>query len=210
MENKSEQEMYTEAYLDFHKSWETNMNSCFTNLTNSRPSEEVISVIRAVEELDVKLREFNLQEEQSMNLHHLSDVLDDARFKFTHLRKQELAKQSKLLQAQIDAWGPPTRSVDTPLQVILSKKKGRKNSGETGLESKKAKTDDLVPTQSKYSELNTNHVDSMDVTDPQEGTSATRVHPGVTALQKKFHVQTYYHRQCEKSSSPTETPPGHY
>ncbi|GFW68405.1 hypothetical protein TNCV_3617501 [Trichonephila clavipes] len=57
MENKSEQEMYTEAYLDFHKTWENNMNSCVTNLNNSKASEEVTAVIRAIEELDAKLRE---------------------------------------------------------------------------------------------------------------------------------------------------------
>ncbi|GFV83651.1 hypothetical protein TNCV_3612251 [Trichonephila clavipes] len=123
-----------------------------------------------------------------MNLRHLSDVFDDARFNFTHLRKQELAEQSKPLQVQIDAWGLPPTPVDAPFQVILSKEKGRKNSGETGLESKKAKTDDVVSTQNRYPGLNTNQADSMDVTDPQEGISATRVHPGVTAPQKKFHV----------------------
>ncbi|GFX42636.1 hypothetical protein TNCV_2689361 [Trichonephila clavipes] len=148
MENKSEQEMYTEAYLDFHKTWENNMNSCVTNLNNSKASEEVTAVIRAIEELDAKLREFpfNLQEEQSMNLRHLSDVLDEAKFIFTRLRKQELAEQNKLLPAQIDAWGLPSRPIDALFQVILSKKKGRKNSGHTGMDSKKAKTDDVVET----------------------------------------------------------------
>ncbi|GFW47282.1 nucleic-acid-binding protein from transposon X-element [Trichonephila clavipes] len=191
MENNSEQETYTLAYLDFHKSWETNMNSCVSNLNNCRTSEEVLAVIRGVEELDTKLREFpfNLQEEQSSNLRHLSDVLYEARFKFTHIRKQEIAEQNKLLQAQIDAWGLPPKPVDTPFQVILSKKKGRKNSGENGSDSKKAKTSDVVETQNKYSGLSNTQEDSMEVVDPQEGTSATGGYPGVTAPQnKKPHV----------------------
>ncbi|GFY20932.1 hypothetical protein TNCV_3989761 [Trichonephila clavipes] len=89
------------------------MNSCVANLNNCRISEEVTTVIRTIEELDAKLREFpfNLQEDQSMNLCQLSDVLDEAKFKFTHIRKQEIAEQNKLLQAQIDAWGLPPRHV---------------------------------------------------------------------------------------------------
>ncbi|GFY76237.1 nucleic-acid-binding protein from transposon X-element [Trichonephila inaurata madagascariensis] len=182
--------MYTEAYLDFHKSRENSMNSSVTKLNSCRASEEVTSVIRAVEELDSKLREFpfNLQHEQSTNLRHLSDVLDEARFKFTHIRKQELAEQNKLLQAQIDAWGLPSRPIDAPFQVVLSKKKGRRNSGDAGLDSKKAKTDDEVASQNKFSGLEINQGDSMDATDPQEGTSATSVHPSATAPQKKLHV----------------------
>ncbi|GFY67897.1 hypothetical protein TNIN_203441 [Trichonephila inaurata madagascariensis] len=73
-------------------------------------------------------------------------------------------------------------------EVILSKKKGRKNSGEIGLESKKAKTDDVIPTQNRYSGISNNNQENMGVTDPQEGTSETRVHPGVTAPQRKHHV----------------------
>ncbi|GFX19498.1 putative RNA-directed DNA polymerase from transposon X-element [Trichonephila clavipes] len=121
-------------------------------------------------------------------MRHLGDVLDDARFKFTHFRKQEIAEQNKLLQAQIDAWGLPPRPVDVPFQIVHSKNKGRKNSGETGLDSKKAKTDDVVETQNRFSGITINNEDNMEVVDPQEGTSATREHPGVTAPQKKLHV----------------------
>ncbi|GFW58918.1 hypothetical protein TNCV_4620191 [Trichonephila clavipes] len=103
---QSEQERYTEAYLDFHKTWENRMNTCVINLNNYRTSEEVTTVIRTIEEIDAQLREFpyNRPEDQSTNLRQLGDVLDEAKFKFTHIRKQEIAEQNKLLQAQIDAW----------------------------------------------------------------------------------------------------------
>ncbi|GFT57419.1 hypothetical protein TNCV_2035421 [Trichonephila clavipes] len=136
---QTDQERYTEAYLDFHNSWENRMNTCVNNLNNCRTSEEATTVIRAIEEIDTQLREFpfNRPEDQSSNLRQLGDVLDEAKFKFTHIRKMELAEQNKLLQAQIDAWGLPSKPIDAPFQVILSKKKGRRNSGDNGLDSKK-------------------------------------------------------------------------
>ncbi|GFS64145.1 hypothetical protein TNCV_3945121 [Trichonephila clavipes] len=163
------------------------MNSCVTNLSNCRISEEVTTVIRTIEEIDAKLKDipFNRPEDQSMNLRQLSDVLDEAKFKFTHIRKQEIAEQNKLLQGQIDAWGLPSNPVYVPFQVILSKKKGRRNSGDNGLDSKKVKTTDTVEIQNQFSGLSG---DNMDVVDPQEGTSTTIDHPGVTAPQKEFHV----------------------
>ncbi|GFT59761.1 hypothetical protein TNCV_4783251 [Trichonephila clavipes] len=96
--------------------------------------------------------------------------------------------QNKLLQAQIDAWGLPSKPIDAPFQVILSKKKGRRNSGDNGLDSKKAKTSDIIETQNQFSGLLNNNEDTMDVVDPQEGTSSATSHPGVTAPQKKPHV----------------------
>ncbi|GFU27684.1 uncharacterized protein TNCV_4866911 [Trichonephila clavipes] len=154
------------------------MNTCVINLNNCRTSEEVTTVIRAIEKIDTQLREFlfNRPEDQSSNLRQLGDVLDEAKFKFTHIRKQEIAEQNKLLQAQIHAWGLPSKPVDAPFQVILSKKKGRRNSGDNGLDSKKAKTSDIIETQNQLSGLLINNEDTMDVVDPQEGTSsATRV-----------------------------------
>ncbi|GFX77466.1 hypothetical protein TNCV_4517021 [Trichonephila clavipes] len=148
-EQKSEQEVYTEDYLDFHKTWENQMNSCVISLNNCRSSDEVTPIIRNIEELETQLRNFpySRPEDQAMNLRELGDVLDEAKFKFTHTRKQELAEQNKLLQAQIDAWGLPSKPANEPFQVILSKKKGRRNSGDDGQESKKAKTTDEVETQ---------------------------------------------------------------
>ncbi|GFQ76023.1 hypothetical protein TNCT_460551 [Trichonephila clavata] len=134
--------------------------------------------------MESKLREFpfNLPEDQASNFRQLGDVPDEAKFKYTHTRKQEIEEQNKLLQAQIDAWGLPTKPLEAPFQVILSKKKGRKNSGDSSVESK-ANTDDLIPTQNKFDELSV-----RDTTDPLEGTSASVVHPGASAPQKKFHV----------------------
>ncbi|GFX84207.1 RNA-directed DNA polymerase from mobile element jockey [Trichonephila clavipes] len=131
---------------------------------------------------------FNRPEDQSKNLRQLSEVLDEAKFKYTHIRKREIAEQNKLLQDQIDDWGLPSKPVDAPFQVILSKKKGRKNSGDNGLDSKKAKTSDIVETQNQFSGLSNNNEVNMDVVDPQEGTSSATSHPGVTAPQKKLHV----------------------
>ncbi|GFS59569.1 hypothetical protein TNIN_142521 [Trichonephila inaurata madagascariensis] len=77
-------------------------------------SDECSAVITETEELEAKLREFpfNLAEEQSAALRNLGDVLDEARSKFTHQKKQELADKSKLLQEKIDAWGLPSKPVD--------------------------------------------------------------------------------------------------
>ncbi|GFR23628.1 nucleic-acid-binding protein from transposon X-element [Trichonephila clavata] len=192
MEKQTQQEeAYTLAYIDFHKSWESTMNSLVQNLNVSKTSEEAAAVIRGTEEVENKMREFpfSLPEEQASNMRQLGDVLDEAKFKFTHIRKLEIAEQSKLLQAQVDAWGLPTKPLEAPFQVILSRKKGRKNSGDTNVDSKKAKKDeDITPTQNKFAQLAVSNTTSMDVTDPQEGTSAASVTPSVTAPQKKQHV----------------------
>ncbi|GFQ68561.1 putative RNA-directed DNA polymerase from transposon X-element [Trichonephila clavata] len=188
MENPTDQINYTPAYVEFHKIFETTMNSVVSNLNSNRSSEDVATVIRGTEDMESKWREFpfNLPEDQASNLRQLGDVLDEAKFKYTHTRKQEIAEQNKLLKAQIDAWGLPTKPLEAPFQVILSKKKGRKNSGDNSVESKKAKTDDLIPTQNKFGELTVSN--TMDITDPLEGISTSVVHPGATAPQKKFHV----------------------
>ncbi|GFS77539.1 hypothetical protein TNCV_320941 [Trichonephila clavipes] len=55
-----------------------------------------------------------------------------------------------------------------------------------GLYSKKAKTSDIIETQNQFSGLLTNNEDTMDVVDPQEGTSSATSHPGVTAPQKNL------------------------
>ncbi|GFQ78367.1 hypothetical protein TNCT_321 [Trichonephila clavata] len=135
-----------------------------------------------------QLREFpfNLPEVQATNLHQLGDVLDEAKFKYTHTRKQEIAEQNKLLQAQIDAGGLSTKPLEATFQVILSRKKGRKISGFSSVESKKAKMDDLIPTQNKFAKLSVSG--AIDTTDPPEGSSGSVAHPGAPAPQKKFHV----------------------
>ncbi|GFQ79462.1 hypothetical protein TNCT_255011 [Trichonephila clavata] len=117
MEKQTEQEeAYTIAYIDFHKSWESTMNSLVQNLNVSKTSEEAAVIIRGTEEVENKMREFpfSLPEEQASNMRQLGDVLDEAKFKFTHIRKLEIAEQSKLLQAQVDAWGLPTLRSSLP------------------------------------------------------------------------------------------------
>ncbi|GFR28758.1 hypothetical protein TNCT_731121 [Trichonephila clavata] len=69
---------------------------------------------------------FPLQEEQSAALRSLSDVLDEARFKYTHQRKRELEEGKKELQNKIDAWGV----LDKPLDLettIMDPARVRKN-----------------------------------------------------------------------------------
>ncbi|GFQ98201.1 hypothetical protein TNCT_722581 [Trichonephila clavata] len=71
MEKQTEQEeAYTLAYIDFHKSWESTMNSLVQNLNVSKTSEEAAVVIRGTEEVDNKMREFpfSLPEEQASNM----------------------------------------------------------------------------------------------------------------------------------------------
>ncbi|GFQ64339.1 hypothetical protein TNCT_88311 [Trichonephila clavata] len=93
MENPIEQSTPIPEHVEFHKIFETTMNTLVTTLNSSRTSEEVASVIRGTEEMENKLREFpfNLQEDQSSNLRQLGDVLDEAKFKYTHTRKLEIA-----------------------------------------------------------------------------------------------------------------------
>ncbi|GFX28827.1 nucleic-acid-binding protein from transposon X-element [Trichonephila clavipes] len=105
--------------------WPTNCSPSTQSHLSTRTSEGI--VLEETEELDSKLREFpfNLVEKQSAALRNLSDVLDEVRFKFSHQRKQELAEQTKLLQAQIDAWGLLPKPVDSPFQVSFAKKAGK-------------------------------------------------------------------------------------
>ncbi|GFW69680.1 nucleic-acid-binding protein from transposon X-element [Trichonephila clavipes] len=179
---------YTSAYLEFHKSWETGMSNVLVRLNESRTSDDSSAVIRETEELDTKLREypFSKQEEQSAALHGLSDVLDEARFRYTHKKKQELAEQNKLLQAQINAFGLPPKPINAPFQVVL-RKKGRKASDteDESIEDEKQRTD-VTTTQNKFAQLS---VEDMDLT-AQAGTSTSTDNgvPETAAPPKKHHV----------------------
>ncbi|GFR23855.1 nucleic-acid-binding protein from transposon X-element [Trichonephila clavata] len=187
MENHIEHSTPTPEQEEFQKGFEVTMNILVNSLNNSRLSTEVRAVIRGLEEMESKLRSIplELQIDQSPNLRQLGDVLDEAKFKYAHVSKMEIAEQQKNLQAQIDAWGLPTKPLEAPFQVILSKKKkGRKNPDDTISESKKAKTDEVITTQNKFADLPVTN--SMDTTDPIEGTSTDVEQPA--APQKKFHV----------------------
>ncbi|GFR21744.1 nucleic-acid-binding protein from transposon X-element [Trichonephila clavata] len=187
MENHIEHSTPTPEQEEFQKGFEVTMNILVNSLNNSRLSTEVRAVIRGLEEMESKLRSIplELQINQSPNLRQLGDVLDEAKFKYAHVSKMEIAEQQKNLQDQIDAWGLPTKPLEAPFQVILSKKKkGRKNPDDTISESKKAKTDEVITTQNKFADLPVTN--SMDTTDPIEGTSTDVEQPA--APQKKFHV----------------------
>ncbi|GFV16300.1 hypothetical protein TNCV_1671051 [Trichonephila clavipes] len=172
---------YTSAYLEFHKSWDTGMSDVLEHLNESRTSDDSSAVIRETEELDSKLREypFSKQEEQSTALRGLSDVLDEARFKFTHQKKQEL---NRLLQAQIDAWGLPPKPINSPFQVVL-RKKGRKASDTEDESIAKKQRTDVTTTQNKFAQLS---VEDMDLT-VQAGTSTDNGVPDTAAPPKKHH-----------------------
>ncbi|GFT50080.1 nucleic-acid-binding protein from transposon X-element [Trichonephila clavipes] len=163
------------------------MSNVLDHLNESRTSDDSSAVIRETEELDSKLREypFSKQEEQSAALHGLSDVLDEARFKFTHQKKQELAEQNRLLQAQIDAWGLPPKPINFPFQVVL-RKKGRKASDTEDESIAKKQRIDVTTTQNKFAQLS---VEDMDLT-AQAGTSISTDNgvPDTAAPRKKHHV----------------------
>ncbi|GFQ98306.1 hypothetical protein TNCT_9541 [Trichonephila clavata] len=66
---------------------------------------------------------------------------------------------------------------------------GEKEFRRYNVDPKKSKRDeDITPTQNKFAQLAVTDTTSMDVTDPQEGTSAASVTSSVTAPQKKQHV----------------------
>ncbi|GFV86417.1 hypothetical protein TNCV_2794941 [Trichonephila clavipes] len=158
MENSDTQELYTTAYLDFHKSWETRMDNLLVHLNEAELQSS--NIIKECEELDTKLREFpfNRVEEQSAALRNLSDALDEARFKFSHQRKQELAEQTKILQAQIDAWGLP-KPINAPFQVVL-RKKGRKATETEDEGTAKKQRTDITSTENRFAQLT---VEDMDI-----------------------------------------------
>ncbi|GFY44615.1 hypothetical protein TNIN_348261 [Trichonephila inaurata madagascariensis] len=147
-------------------------------------SEECSAVINETEELDAKLREFPfiLVEEQSAALRNLGDVLDEARFKFTHQKKQELAEQTKLLQKKVDAWGLPPKPID-PFKVIVNKK-GRKSPDSDEESSAKKQRTDIAATQNRFAQLT---VEDMDLS-AQAGISTANGTPGAAAPPKKPHV----------------------
>ncbi|GFS57506.1 hypothetical protein TNIN_233691 [Trichonephila inaurata madagascariensis] len=64
------QESYTDEYLEFHKDWDSKMNALVIQLNTSRSSDECTAVISETEELELKLRQFpfNHTEEQSAAL----------------------------------------------------------------------------------------------------------------------------------------------
>ncbi|GFU19924.1 nucleic-acid-binding protein from transposon X-element [Trichonephila clavipes] len=177
---------YTSAYLEFHKECEIKLSTVLDHLSESRTSTDCSAVIREIEELDSKLREypFSKQEEQSAALRSLSDLLDEARYKFTHQKKQELAEQNQLLQAQIDAWGLPTKPINFPFQVVL-RKKGRKASGPEEETSAKKQRTDVTTTQNQFAQLT---VEDMDLNAQGTSTSADNGAPSAAAPPKKHHV----------------------
>ncbi|GFT88164.1 nucleic-acid-binding protein from transposon X-element [Trichonephila clavipes] len=177
---------YTSAYLEFHKECETKLSTVLDHLSESRTSTDCSAVIREIEELDSKLREypFSKQEEQSAALRSLSDLLDEARYKFTHQKKQELSEQNPLLQAQIDAWGLPTKPINSPFQVVL-RKKGRKASGPEEETSAKKQRTDVTTTQNQFAQLT---VEDMDLNAQGTSSSADNGAPSAAAPPKKHHV----------------------
>ncbi|GFQ94371.1 nucleic-acid-binding protein from transposon X-element [Trichonephila clavata] len=177
------------AYLDFHKEWDSTITALVTQLNSCRKSDTTAVVLTTAEEHDAKLREypFPLQEEQSAALRSLSDVLDEARFKYTHQRKRELEEGSRELQNKIDAWGVLDKPLESPFKVVLYKK-GRRNSEDDNngpsTSAKKPRTES-TPIVNQFAALTTN--DSMDHSgDTSTPATATDVQP--TAPERKRHV----------------------
>ncbi|GFT44954.1 hypothetical protein TNCV_1795761 [Trichonephila clavipes] len=127
-------------------------------LNESRSSDECALILGQLEDSNLKLREYphRREEEQRSLLNHLSDLIDEARFKFAQKRKSEIAQQSSALDQQIAAWGLPSKPIENPFQVVLNKKT-RKNSQTNDSSSdrslpKKARTEN-VPTMNKFTNL---------------------------------------------------------
>ncbi|GFY32579.1 hypothetical protein TNCV_673341 [Trichonephila clavipes] len=180
------QDAYTAAYTEFHKPWESNMNTLVTQLNSCRTSDECFIVIRNT--VDSKLRElpFNIEETQVAALRNLSDILDEARF-FTHQKKWEIAEQNKPLKAQINAWRIHNKPLKAPFQVVINRKR-RKSSGDnqSNTYSNAKKRTDMAPTQNRHSQLPSE--DNMDHS-AQESTSTENGHSdGAAPQEKKNHV----------------------
>ncbi|GFR00726.1 nucleic-acid-binding protein from transposon X-element [Trichonephila clavata] len=118
----------------------------------------------------------------------LSDVLDEARFKYSHQRKLEIDEAERLLQNKIDAWGVTNKPPDTPFTLILYKK-GRRNSGdntnEPNTSAKKPRTES-TPIQNQFESLSTH--DSMDQSGDDNNPPTENVQPEGIAPEKKRHV----------------------
>ncbi|GFS66749.1 hypothetical protein TNCV_229841 [Trichonephila clavipes] len=98
-------------------------------------------------------------------------------------KKQELAEQSKLLHAQIDAWVLPPKPIDSPFQVVL-RKKGRKSSDSEEESSAKKQRIDITATQNCFAQLS---VEEMDLS-AQAGIFTANRTPGAAAPPKKHHI----------------------
>ncbi|GFW49126.1 RNA-directed DNA polymerase from mobile element jockey [Trichonephila clavipes] len=96
---------------------------------------------------------------------------------------QELAEQSKILQAQIDAWGLPPKPINAPFQVVLHKKGRKATETEDEGNAKKQRTD-ITSTENRFAQLS---VEEMDIP-VQAGTSTQNEVPGAAAPRKKHHV----------------------
>ncbi|GFW17264.1 c2H2-type domain-containing protein [Trichonephila clavipes] len=116
---------YAELYSNFHKGFD--LNALVTTLNESRTSDECALILGQLEESNAKLREYPHQneDEQRSMINHLSDLIDEARYKFTQKRKSEIAEQTSILDQQIAAWGLPSKPIENPFQVVLNKNPGK-------------------------------------------------------------------------------------
>ncbi|GFY47441.1 RNA-directed DNA polymerase from mobile element jockey [Trichonephila inaurata madagascariensis] len=106
----------------------------------------------------INIQSFVDAKEQSAALRNLGDVLEEDRFKIPHQKKQKFAEQTKLLQAQIDAWGLPPKPIDAPFQVIVHKKCRKSSNTEEESSAKKQRTD-VTATQNRSAQLTVEHMD---------------------------------------------------
>ncbi|GFQ87489.1 hypothetical protein TNCT_159881 [Trichonephila clavata] len=117
---------YAELHANFHRGF--NINTLSDALNGCRFSDESALFLGQLEESNAKLREFPYEneDEQRSALQHISDLIDEARSKYTQLRKKEIADLTNTLELQIDSWGLPRKPLENPFQVVLNKKT-RKN-----------------------------------------------------------------------------------
>ncbi|GFR21511.1 hypothetical protein TNCT_279701 [Trichonephila clavata] len=127
-EQQDDNGAYAELRPNFHRGF--NINTLADSLNECRFSDETALYLAKLEEVNVKLREFpyEKEDEQRFALQHISDLIDEARHKYTQLRKQEIADLTNTLEQQIDSWGLPRKPLENPFQIVLHKKKRGRNS----------------------------------------------------------------------------------
>ncbi|GFQ98626.1 hypothetical protein TNCT_410211 [Trichonephila clavata] len=121
-EHQDDNGAYAELHANFHRGF--NINTLADSLNECHFSDENALFIAKLEEINAKLREFPYvkEDEQRFALQHISDLIDEARYKYTQLRKKEIADLTNTLELQIDSWGLPRKPLENPFQVVLHKK----------------------------------------------------------------------------------------
>ncbi|GFQ71939.1 nucleic-acid-binding protein from transposon X-element [Trichonephila clavata] len=190
-EQQDDNGAYAELRANFHRGF--NINTLADSLNECRFSDETALYLAKLEEVNAKLREFpyEKEDEQRFALQHISDLIDEARHKYTQLRKQEIADLTNTLEQQIDSWGLPRKPLENPFQIVLHKKKTRKELLDKEdppqmYAKRQKKDDDITHCNNKFGALTVDDQQAnMDVSGPSQ--QQTRPGPvGVETDSKRY------------------------